>query len=191
MALTASYMLPLETTAPDFKLMDTLTQKEQTRDVLFGKAGTVVIFMCNHCPYVIHLMDAIVAFSNAIKPLGVATVGISSNSVVSHPQDGPEAMKSLAIEKGFKFPYLFDETQTVAHAYQAACTPDFYLFDKNMQLYYRGRFDTSRPKNGIPITGEDLRNAVNQMVAEKPYEGLQYPSMGCNIKWIPGNEPKE
>lgn len=189
MALTESYMLPLGTKAPDFKLINTANNKYESRDQLKGEKGTLIIFMCNHCPYVVHLLDAIVSYSKELKTIGISTVAISSNSVDSHPQDGPEEMKQLSDKMQFDFAYLFDETQEVAHSYQAACTPDFYLFDHELKLYYRGRFDASRPSNDIAITGEDLRNASKKLLTNTSLEGMQYPSMGCNIKWKPGNEP--
>ena len=191
MALTESYMLPLGTKAPDFKLINTANNKYESRDQLKGEKGTLIIFMCNHCPYVVHLLDAIVSYAKELNTIGISTIAISSNSVDSHPQDGPEEMKQLSDKMQFDFPYLFDETQGVAHAYQAACTPDFYLFDHELKLYYRGRFDASRPSNGIAISGEDLRNASRTLLSNAPLEGMQYPSMGCNIKWKPGNEPNE
>ena len=189
MALTESYMLPLGTSAPDFKLYNSVLDSYQTRDDLRGQHGTLVIFMCNHCPYVIHLMDAIVSFSKTLKDSKISTIAISSNTVTTHPQDGPEEMKTLALEKKFDFPYLYDETQEVAKAYQAACTPDFYLFDKRLELFYRGRFDASRPNNEIPITGSDIKHAFELMKMGETYTGKQYPSMGCNIKWLPSNVP--
>jgi len=147
--------------------------------------------MCTHCPYVVYLIDAIVNTANDFSNVGVNTIAISSNSIISHPQDGPENMKKLALEKEFSFPYLFDDTQKVAHAYKAACTPDFYLFDSELSLYYRGRYDDSRPGNQQPITGNDLRQACTSMLKGEVLKALQYPSMGCNIKWFEGNSPEE
>lgn len=190
MSLTASNMLPLGTQAPKFDLPDTLDNKNKTLDTLRGEKGTLVIFMCNHCPYVVYLLDAIVHFAKEINPKGIKTVAISSNNVNTHPQDGPDEMHELAIHKEFGFPYLFDESQLVAQAYQAACTPDFYLFDHLDTLYYRGRFDASRPNNDVSISGEDLRLATQLLLEGKPFTETQYPSMGCNIKWKPGNEPR-
>ncbi len=191
MALTESYMLPLKTEAPSFSMTNVVSGQKESLKQLKGSSGTLIIFMCNHCPYVVHLMDAIVNTANKFSEIGVNTIAISSNSIISHPQDGPENMKNLALEKEFSFPYLFDDTQEVAHAYKAACTPDFYLFDSELSLYYRGRYDDSRPGNDQPITGKDLHQACTSMLTGEPTESLQYPSMGCNIKWFEGNSPEE
>jgi peroxiredoxin len=191
MALTESYMLPLATPAPPFSLPNVVTGEIETLSQHQGKLGTLIVFMCNHCPYVIHLRAALIQTAKDFSTKGVTTIAISSNSLKSHPQDGPEAMKKLAEEAHFNFPYFFDESQEVAHAYQAACTPDFYLFDADLKLYYRGRYDESRPGNESPITGKDLHDACTKMLQGKPYEGLQYPSMGCNIKWEEGNSPED
>ena len=191
MALTESYMLPLKTEAPSFSLTNVVSGQKESLKQLKGSSGTLVIFMCNHCPYVVHLMDAIVNTANKFSEIGVNTIAISSNSIISHPQDGPENMKKLALEKEFSFPYLFDDTQEVAHAYKAACTPDFYLFDSELSLNYRGRYDDSRPGNDQPITGKDLHQACTSMLTGEPAESLQYPSMGCNIKWFEGNSPEK
>jgi peroxiredoxin len=191
MALTESYMLPLETKAPLFELPNVMSGDVVSLEQLRGERGTLIIFMCNHCPYVVHLMDALVKTANEFSKKGVQTIAISSNSTISHPQDGPEIMKSLAEEKKFPFPYLFDEKQEVAHAYKAACTPDFYLFDAELGLYYRGRYDNSRPGNQNPITGKDLHEACSAMLNNKKSNQIQYPSMGCNIKWFEGNSPEE
>ncbi len=191
MALTESYMLPLRTEAPSFSLTNVVSGKKESLKQLKGSSGTFIIFMCNHCPYVVHLMDAIVNTASKFSKIGVNTIAISSNSIISHPQDGPENMKNLALEKEFSFPYLFDDTQEVAHAYKAACTPDFYLFDSELSLYYRGRYDDSRPGNDQPITGKDLHQACTSMLTGEPTESLQYPSMGCNIKWFEGNSPEK
>ena len=191
MALTESYMLPLKTEAPSFSLTNVVSGQKESLKQLKGSSGTLIIFMCNHCPYVVHLMDAIVNTANKFSEIGVNTIAISSNSIISHPQDGPENMKNLALEKEFSFPYLFDDTQEVAHAYKAACTPDFYLFDSELSLYYRGRYDDSRPGNDQPITGKDLHQACTSMLTGEPTESLQYPSMGCNIKWFEGNSPEK
>ena len=184
MALTESYMLPLKTEAPSFSLTNVVSSQKESLEQLQGSSGTLIIFMCNHCPYVVHLMDAIVNTANDFSKVGVNTIAISSNSIISHPQDGPENMKKLALEKEFSFPYLFDDTQEIAHAYKAACTPDFYLFDSELSLYYRGRYDDSRPGNEQPITGNDLHQACTSMLKGQALEALQYPSMGCNIKWF-------
>lgn len=190
MARTESYMLPLNTKAPDFSLPDSVDQKPVSLDQIKGTSGTLVIFMCNHCPYVLHLLDKMVEVSHEIKEWGINTVAISSNDVENYPDDRPELMKKLALEKSFGFPYLYDETQEVAIAYQAACTPDFYLFDHDLKLVYRGRFDDARPKNDNPITGKDMMDACQKLSKGMAQETDQIPSLGCNIKWKAGNEPK-
>lgn len=189
MALTESKMLALGTTAPDFNLLNVVTGNTQSLQALSGSKGTLIIFMCNHCPYVVHLLDALIKKAEEWKQDGVQTIGISSNSVLTHPQDGPEEMKVLALEKDFGFSYLYDPDQKVAHAYDAACTPDFYLFDEKLKLNYRGQFDGSRPGNNIPVNGADLAEAIGNMLQNKTPQAGQIPSMGCNIKWTPGNEP--
>ena len=191
MAITESYMLPLKTKAPDFSLTNVVSGKVENLNQLKGKSGTLVVFMCNHCPYVIHLIDALIETAEEFSKKGVNTIAISSNSTISHPQDGPEKMYTLALEKKFTFPYLFDKTQEIAHAYKAACTPDFYLFDIDLSLYYRGRYDDSRPGNKNPITGKDLHAAFNSMLKGEHTNGIQNPSLGCNIKWNEGNSPEE
>ena len=176
-------MLPLGTAAPSFKLPDTVSGKELSlADVATGRA-TVIMFICNHCPYVIHVNSEIVRLANDYQPKGVGFVAISSNDVENYPADSPDKMKTLAAEVGYPFPYLYDETQAVAKAYAAACTPDFYLFDGHKKLVYRGRLDGSRPGNDIPLTGTDLRAALDAVLSEKEVADVQYPSMGCNIKW--------
>jgi peroxiredoxin len=188
MALTPSTMLPLGTTAPDFKLPDT-NGKTVTLADFKDKAALAVIFMCNHCPYVVHIRAGLaqLAYDYAIK--NVAIVGISSNDATKYPADGPAKMKDEVKAAGYIFPYLYDETQKVAKAYRAACTPDIFLFDRSRRLVYRGQFDASRPGNGIPVTGKDLRAAIEAVLAGKPTSNMQVASMGCNIKWKPGNEP--
>lgn len=188
MVLTPSTMLELGTRAPDFALPDT-GGKVRTLEEFTGNSALLVIFMCNHCPYVKHIQAGLVQLANDYLPRGVAIVGISSNSIRTHPQDGPEEMAREAREAGYLFPYLFDGTQQVAKAYRAACTPDFFLFDAANQLVYRGQFDDSRPGNGITVTGNDLRQALDAVVSGKSIETEQKPSIGCNIKWDPGNEP--
>lgn len=183
MALTPSNMLPLGTEAPDFNLPDTVSGKHiSLSDVATGKA-TVIMFTCNHCPYVIHVNDEIVRVAKDYQAKGVGFVAISSNDVENHPADSPEKMKRLAAEVGYTFPYLYDESQSVAKAYDAACTPDFYVFDGAKKLVYRGRLDGSRPGTDTPLTGEDLRAALDAVLAGKEVAKTQYPSMGCNIKW--------
>ena len=183
MALTESYMLPLDTKAPVFSLQNVSSGSLETLDQLKGSTGTLVVFMCNHCPYVVHLLDALLAIAKEFAQKGVNTIGISSNSILSHPQDGPDEMKKLALEKNFPFPYLYDETQEVAKSYDAACTPDFYIFDENLQSIYHGQLDDSRPGNGKPLTGKDIRNALNNLLDNKPVLKSQKPSVGCGIKW--------
>lgn len=183
MALRPSQMLALGTQAPDFNLPNVKSGAQQSLGQLQGTHGTLVVFMCNHCPYVVYLLDALVVWIHEHQKKGINTVAISSNSILTHPQDGPDAMKRLALEKGFEFPYLYDATQEVALAYQAACTPDFYLFDAQLKLFYRGRFDAARPGNEIPITGEDLSKAALALLSGQNAPAQQYPSMGCNIKW--------
>ena len=189
MSRTESYMLPLNTRAFNFSLTNSIDQKSVTLDQIKGTCGTLVIFMCNHCPYVLHLIDKIVEVSVIIKEWGINTVAISSNDVENYPEDRPELMKKLALKKSFGFPYLYDETQEVAMAYKAACTPDFYLFDDDLKLVYRGRFDDARPKNNNPITGKDLMNACQKLSKGLVQDREQIASLGCNIKWKSGNEP--
>jgi peroxiredoxin len=181
-------MLPLGTKAPDFSLVNVDSRTVSLSD--FAKApALVVMFMCNHCPFVKHLADALAQFSAEYMAKGAAVVGINSNDVANYPADSPEQMVREAEERGYPFPYLYDDTQQIAKAYRAACTPDFYLFDRDRQLVYRGQFDDSRPDNGKPITGADLRSAVDAVLAGKKPSDQQRPSIGCNIKWKPGNEP--
>ncbi|MEC7771472.1 MAG: thioredoxin family protein [Bacteroidota bacterium] len=184
MARTPSNMLPLGTKAPDFELMDTVSGKKLALKDVKGEKGTVIMFICNHCPFVIHVNPMIVELANAYQKKGIAFVAISSNDVENYPQDAPHLMKEKAKEEHYTFPYLYDETQEVAKAYDAACTPDFYLFDTHMTLAYRGQLDDSRPGNGIPLTGDDLRNAMNAVLEGKKVDTEQKPSLGCNIKWI-------
>ncbi|MGB1020680.1 MAG: thioredoxin family protein [Flavobacteriaceae bacterium] len=187
MAQTESKMLSLKTKAPEFNLPNVVNGSNHSFSELQGRQGTLLVFMCNHCPYVIHIIEALAAFAKDIEPQGISTIAISSNSVVTHPQDGPEAMKTFAEKFNFSFPYLYDATQEVAKSYDAACTPDLYLFDQKGELFYRGRFDTSRPGNDLPLSGSDLKTAVEFLLkGEKPPE-KQYPSLGCNIKWHPEN----
>lgn len=189
MALVESNMLPLGTIAPDFSLPNVVDNSLGSLSGLKGEKGTLVVFTCNHCPYVVHLLDAFIALAKKNKDKGVETIAISSNDIENYPLDHPDLMRNLAQEKQFTFAYLYDEAQTVAKAYNAACTPDFYLLNSNNELVYRGRFDASRPGNDIPITGEDLQNAIDALLKKDPIPANQYPSMGCNIKWKAGNEP--
>jgi len=188
MALTPSTMLPLGTTAPDFKLPDTGGKIVSLADFK-GHPALLVIFICNHCPYVIHLRAGLAQLAREYIPRNVGIVGISSNDAANYPADGPEKMKEEAKKAGYLFPYLYDETQAVAKSYRAACTPDIFLFDKNQRLVYRGQFDASRPNNGIPVTGNDLRAALDAVLAGKAVSEKQIPSIGCNIKWKAGNAP--
>lgn len=189
MVRTASTMLPLGTIAPDFELPDFNGHTVSRKDVS-GSAGLLVVFMCNHCPYVKHVAKELVRISNQYSPLGIGIVGISSNDIVSHPEDAPEKMKEEAELQGYRFPYLFDETQAVAKAYRAACTPDFFLFDSDLRLVYRGQMDDSRPKTGDSPTGKDLRAAMDAVLTGDPLPEPQKPSIGCNIKWKSGSEPE-
>ena len=181
-------MLPLGTTAPPFSLPN-VDGKIVSIDDFKTSRGLVVIFMCNHCPFVKHLRAGLAQFAKDYQSKGVAVVGISSNDVGSHPDDSPAKMAEEHKSAGYTFPYLYDGTQDVAKAYKAACTPDFFVFDQNHSLVYRGQFDSSRPNNGKPVTGSDLRNAVDQLLAGHGPLTEQRPSIGCNIKWIPGKEP--
>jgi peroxiredoxin len=188
MALTPSTMLPLGTNAPDFQLPDTGGKIISLADFK-DKAALLVIFLCNHCPYVIHIRAGLAQLARDYAPRGVGIVGISSNDVKNYPADSPAKMKEEVRTAGYIFPYLYDETQAIAKAYRAACTPDIFLFDKSQKLVYRGQFDASRPKSGIPVTGNDLRAALDAVLGGKPVSDNQMPSMGCNIKWQAGNEP--
>ena len=188
MVRTPSTMLPLGTPAPDFSLVN-VDGKTVSLSDLGDAPALLVIFMSNHCPFVIHVADQLAQLAQGYQARGVAIVGIGSNDVASYPADSPEQMVAEAETRGYTFPYLYDETQAVAHAYRAACTPDFFLFDADRRLVYRGQMDASRPDSGIPVTGEDLRAALDAVLAgEKPSDD-QRPSLGCNIKWKPGNEP--
>ncbi|MEI6240597.1 MAG: thioredoxin family protein [Planctomycetia bacterium] len=188
MVRTPSTMLPLGTPAPDFALPNVDGRSVTLADAA-GAEGTVVMFICNHCPFVKHVADQLAALGREYLPRGIGVVAISSNDVSSHPADSPEQMVHEAEERGYVFPYLYDETQEVAHAYHAACTPDFFLFDGARKLVYRGQLDSSRPGNDIPVTGADLRAAIDALLAGRPVPAEQRPSLGCNIKWKPGNEP--
>lgn len=184
MALTESNMLPLGTEAPDFALLDTVSGKEVSLDQIKSDKATVVMFTCNHCPYVLHINEELVRLTKEYMEKGVAFVAISSNDVENYPQDSPEKMNVLAKEVGYPFPYLYDATQVVAKAYDAACTPDFYVFDAELKLRYRGRLCASRPNTDVPVTGEDLRAAIDALLEGQAVTEKQYPSAGCNIKWL-------
>jgi peroxiredoxin len=181
-------MLPLGTTPPDFRLPDTTGKTVSLADFKDASA-LVLVFMCNHCPYVKHLRGGLAQLARDYQPRGVAVVGISSNDVANYPADSPAKMAEEARAAGYIFPYLYDESQDVAKAYRAACTPDIFMFDRNRQLAYRGQFDDSRPGNGLPVTGKDLRAALDAVLAGRPVSPNQKPSIGCNIKWKPGHEP--
>lgn len=189
MVKTASTMLPLGTKAPDFSLPNVDGKTVSLKDVAGGK-GLLVMFICNHCPFVKHLRSALAEFGREYQAKGLKIVAISSNDVDSHPEDSPEKMVAEAKSAGYTFPYLYDESQSVAQAYKAACTPDFFLFNGDLALVYRGQFDDSRPGNGKPITGADLRAAADVALAGKPPLIVQKPSIGCNIKWKAGREPE-
>lgn len=183
MAFTESTMLPLGTEAPHFALPDTVSGNIVSLDDIISDKATVVMFLCNHCPYVIHVNPEISRLAREYQAIGVSFVGISSNDVVKYPDDGPDKMKETAVQAGYTFPYLYDESQEVARAYDAACTPDFYVFDGNRRLVYRGRLDRSRPANQEPLDGRDLRAALDAALEGRPVDEKQYPSGGCNIKW--------
>ncbi|MFW9928185.1 MAG: thioredoxin family protein [Candidatus Thorarchaeota archaeon] len=190
MVTVTSQMLPLGTKAPPFMLKDSIKNKIVSLETFNGKKGLLVMFICNHCPYVIHIRDSLKSFSDVYLKNNIGIVAINANSTITHPQDGPEEMRKIALEKNWNFPYLFDENQTVAKAFKAACTPDFFLFDNNFLLVYRGQYDDSRPKNNIQITGKDLKNAIDSLLRGEAISLQQKPSMGCNIKWHPGKEPE-
>lgn len=183
MARTPSVMTSLGKPAFDFTLPDTVSGNNLSLQTLKGTTATVIMFICNHCPFVKHVNAALVQLGNDYKDKGVGFIAISSNDVAGYPQDGPEQMKQVAEELHYPFPYLYDATQEVAKAYQAACTPDFFIFDNNLLLAYRGQLDDSRPGNEKPVTGADIRNALDHLVAGKPVPADQKPSIGCNIKW--------
>jgi peroxiredoxin len=189
MVKTTSTMLPLGTQAPEFSLTN-VDGRTVTRDDYRDAPALVVMFICNHCPFVKHLADGLAQFGHEFQQRGVAIVAINSNDVGNHPQDSPEQMVHEAEQRGYSFAYLFDENQEVAQAYRAACTPDFFVFDQSQKLVYRGQFDPSRPDSGIPVTGEDLRQAVEAVLAGEPVNADQTPSLGCNIKWKAGAEPE-
>jgi thiol-disulfide isomerase/thioredoxin len=176
-------MLPLGTTAPHFKLRDAVSEKELSLDVLKSDKATVVMFICNHCPYVKHVQKGLVELANDYIPKGVSFIAVNSNDVEKYPEDSPANMKTIALRLGYPYPYLFDETQDAARAYNAACTPDFYVFDTGLKLAYRGQMDDSRPGNGKPVTGKNIREALDKVLKGEPVGEDQVPSIGCNIKW--------
>lgn len=184
MAYTESNMLPLGTKAPDFELPDTVSGKTVRLHEIVSPHATVVMFLCNHCPYVLHVNDEIVRIAHTYQARGVHFVAISSNDAEAYPEDAPDKMSTHARAAGYPFPYLYDESQEIARRYDAACTPDFYIFDGQLRLYYRGQLDSSRPKrNPVPVTGADLRAALDAVLAGEPAPAVQRPSGGCNIKW--------
>lgn len=183
MALTPSTMMPLGSTAPDFTLPDTISGKQLNLQNIKGARGTLVMFICNHCPYVKHVKEALTRLGTDYKNSGISIIAINANDAVKYPDDAPDKMKVFAQQNNFVFPYLHDDSQRVAKSYNAACTPDLFLFDGNLKCVYRGQFDDSRPGNDIPVTGKDLRSAMDNLLAGKAIDSKQTPSMGCNIKW--------
>lgn len=183
MARTPSVMTPLGKKATDFVLPDTVSGKELSLVELKGKVATVIMFICNHCPFVKHINEGLVSLANDYKNKGIGFIAISSNDVSGYPEDGPEQMKLVAKQLKYPFPYLYDASQEVAKTYQAACTPDFFIYDDDLILAYRGQLDDSRPGNGIPVTGSDIRMALDHLLKKEPVQQQQKPSIGCNIKW--------
>jgi thiol-disulfide isomerase/thioredoxin len=183
MSLTPSNMLPLGTKAPTFNLVDAVTKNSYSLEDIKGTKGTVVMFICNHCPFVKHVNDELVRTANDYRVTGFGFVAINSNDIEKYPQDHPDLMWKTAREENYPFPYLFDATQDVAKAYKAACTPDFFVFDSELKLVYRGQLDNSRPGNGIPVNGRDLRESLDNILNNNPQRKDQKPSIGCNIKW--------
>jgi peroxiredoxin len=185
MARTPSVMTPLGTKAPGFTLPDTVSGQDVSLEAVKGATATIIMFICNHCPYVKHVNAELVKLGNDYKNKGISFIAISSNDVESYPQDGPEEMKEVANQLHYPFPYLYDASQEVAKAYEAACTPDFFIFDGNLSLVYRGQLDDSRPGNDKPVSGADIRNALDHLIAGKQVPEEQKPSIGCSIKWKP------
>ncbi len=183
MAKTPSTMIALGTKAPAFTLTDTVSDKQISLNEIKGDIATVIMFICNHCPFVLHVNDELVKLANDCQPKNINFVAISANDVATHPDDAPDKMKAVALQLKYPFPYLYDETQEVAKAYDAACTPDFFIYNKNMELVYRGQLDDSRPGNGIVVTGKDIRNALDCLINGQSISDEQRPSIGCNIKW--------
>ncbi|MDR4507474.1 MAG: thioredoxin family protein [Candidatus Brocadiaceae bacterium] len=183
MALISSSMIPLGTVAPPFRLPDTVSGKTADLNDLKSEKATVIMFICNHCPYVKHVQTHLVRLANDYQPKGIAFVAISSNDATSYPEDAPEKMKEVALQMDYPFPYLYDETQEIARQYHAACTPDFYIFDDSLKCVYRGQLDDSRPGNQIPVTGKDIRSALDNILNGLPVSAEQKSSMGCSIKW--------
>ncbi|MCS6911802.1 MAG: thioredoxin family protein [Myxococcales bacterium] len=189
MAATPSIMVPLGSQAPDFNLPDVVSGRQVALSDLKDAPALLVMFICNHCPYVKHVQRELASLCREYQARGVAVVAINSNDASAYPEDGPGPMAEEARRLNYTFPYLYDETQEVARAYQAACTPDFFVYDQNRRLVYRGQMDDSRPGNGVPVTGRDLRAALDAVLAGKPVPTEQRPSLGCNIKWKPGKAP--
>jgi thiol-disulfide isomerase/thioredoxin len=183
MAQTPSHMLPLGTKAPLFKLVDVCTDRTVSLEELKSEKATVIMFICNHCPYVIHIRKQVAEVAKKYQAMGVSFIAINSNDIKNYPADAPDKMRIEAETHNYTFPYLFDETQEVAKAYQAACTPDFYIFDKDLACVYRGRFDDATPGNNNPVTGKDLCGALDHVLHNTPVDSNQHPSLGCNIKW--------
>lgn len=183
MARTLSTMTTLGSKAPDFTLPDTISDKQVSLSAIKGDEATVIMFICNHCPFVLHVNNELVRLANDYQSKQISFVAISANDVITHPDDAPDKMKATALQMKYPFPYLYDETQEVAKAYDAACTPDFFIYNKNMQLVYRGQLDDSRPGNGIEVSGKDMRNALDCLLTYQPVSAEQRPSIGCNIKW--------
>ena len=186
MARTPSSMIALNSTAADFNLPDTVSGKNFSLYDLKGKIATVILFICNHCPYVKYVNAQLIQLANDYSASGIRFIAISSNDADKYPEDSPGLMKQTALELQYPFPYLYDETQEIAKAYQAACTPDFFVYDKELKLVYRGQLDDARPGNGMPVTGKDMRNALDCLISNQPVTGEQRPSIGCSIKWKPG-----
>ncbi|MCC5630514.1 thioredoxin family protein [Nostoc sphaeroides] len=189
MALTASTMLPIGTKAPDFNLPEVVSGKATSLSTFAGKKALLVMFICRHCPFVKHIQQELVQLGKDYFTSDLAIVAISANDAKNYPDDAPESLQAFATEQGFNFTLCYDESQETAKAYTAACTPDFFVFDDQRQLVYRGQLDDSRPSNGKPVTGADLRAAIEAVLADKPVTSDQKPSVGCNIKWKPGNQP--
>jgi len=190
MVATPSTMLALGTPAPEFSLPDVVSGKIVSLTTFAGKKGLLVMFLSRHCPYVQHVKEELARIGQDCGGKGIGIAAISANDVSSYPDDAPERLKEMAEQSGFDFPFCYDESQATARAYSAACTPDFFLFDERRKLVYRGQLDGSRPGNNVPVTGCDLRAALDAVLAEKPVTTDQKPSLGCNIKWKPGNEPR-
>lgn len=190
MSKTSSTMLSLGTIAPDFSLPDVVSGRTISLNDFQEKKALLVMFICHHCPYVQHVKKELAQIGKDYQDKSLGIIAISTNNIVDHPDDSPENLKEMAIEEGLTFPFCYDETQAVAKAYKAACTPDFFLFDADRKLAYRGQLDDSRPGNYIPVTGKDIRNAIDALLTDKPINSDQKPSLGCNIKWKEGNEPE-